>query len=75
MLNAANEEAVRAFIEERICLTDIPRVIELAMDQHTTQPALDLETVLKADREARLAASVEIEKLTKPSDLLAEHSV
>jgi 1-deoxy-D-xylulose-5-phosphate reductoisomerase len=26
-MNAANEEAVQAFIEERICLTDIPRVM------------------------------------------------
>ncbi|MDQ3667282.1 MAG: 1-deoxy-D-xylulose-5-phosphate reductoisomerase [Acidobacteriota bacterium] len=75
VLNAANEEAVRAFIEERICLTDIPRVIELAMDQHTIQPALDLETVLHTDREARLAVNEEIEKLVKPSDLLAKHSV
>jgi len=65
VLNAANEEAVRAFIEERICLTDISRVIELAMDRHQTQPALDLETVLHTDREARLAANVEIEKLAK----------
>ena len=75
VLNAANEEAVRAFIEERISLTDIPRVIELAMDQHTTQPALDLEGVLKTDREARLVANVEIEKLAKPSDLLAGRRV
>jgi 1-deoxy-D-xylulose-5-phosphate reductoisomerase len=75
VLNAANEEAVRAFIEERICLTDIPRVIELAMDRHQTQPALDLETVLHTDREARLAANVEIEKLAKSSDLLAGRSV
>jgi 1-deoxy-D-xylulose-5-phosphate reductoisomerase len=75
VLNAANEEAVRAFIDERICLTDIPRVIELAMDQHTTQPALDLKTVLNTDREARLAANAVIEKLAKPSNLLAEHSV
>ena len=75
VLNAANEEAVRAFIEERICLTDIPRVIELTMDQHSTQPALDLETVLNTDREARFAANAEIEKLAKPSDLLAGHSV
>ncbi len=33
-MNAANEEAVRAFIDERICLTDIPRVIQSVMDQH-----------------------------------------
>jgi 1-deoxy-D-xylulose 5-phosphate reductoisomerase len=75
VLNAANEEAVKAFIDERICLTDIPRVIELVMDQHTTQPALELETVLFADRESRHRANVEIEKLAKPADLLAEHTV
>ncbi len=75
VLNAANEEAVRAFIDERICLTDIPRVIETAMDQHVTQPALDLETVLNTDRTARVFAAQEIEKLGKAYDLLAEHSV
>lgn len=75
VLNAANEVAVRAFIEERIYLTDIPRVIELTMDQHQTLPALDLETVLNTDREARLIANLEIEKLAKPSNLLAGHSV
>src|SRR6266567_3929283 len=37
-MNAANEEAVQAFIEERISLTDIPRVIEAVMDVHSTQP-------------------------------------
>src|SRR2546429_3900191 len=37
-MNAANEEAVQAFIEERICLTDIARVIEAVMDLHQTQP-------------------------------------
>ena len=75
MLNAANEEAVKAFIDERICLTDIPRVIELVMDQHAIQPALDLETVLRSDRESRQSANLEIEKLAKPADLLAEHTV
>jgi 1-deoxy-D-xylulose-5-phosphate reductoisomerase len=75
VLNAANEEAVRAFIDERISLIDIPRVIESAMDQHTTQPALDLETVLKTDCDARLAANLEIEKLAKPSNLLAGYPV
>jgi 1-deoxy-D-xylulose-5-phosphate reductoisomerase len=74
-LNAANEEAVKAFIGERICLTDIPRIIEQVMAQHTPHPALDLESVLDADRVARLLACSEIEKLTKPSDLLAGHKV
>lgn len=75
VLNAANEEAVRAFIEERICLTDIPRVIEHVMDQHSTQPALDLEIVLETDRAARLAANVEIEKVVRPSHLTATRPV
>ena len=53
-MNAANEEAVRAFIEERICLTDIARVIEAVMDRHSTKPVSDLETVLDTDRAAQI---------------------
>src|SRR6266850_2873456 len=34
-MNAANEEAVRAIIEEQISLTDIPLVIEAVMDCHS----------------------------------------
>jgi 1-deoxy-D-xylulose-5-phosphate reductoisomerase len=74
-MNAANEEAVRAFIEERISLTDIPVVIKRVMDQHATQAAIDLDTVIDTDRAARLAAHLEIEKLLKPSDLLAARPV
>lgn len=70
-LNAANEEAVRAFIEERIRLTDIPRVIELVLDQHATEPAIDLETVLAADQSARVQANTEIERLGRPAAVLA----
>jgi 1-deoxy-D-xylulose-5-phosphate reductoisomerase len=66
-LNAANEEAVKAFIEERIRLTDIPKVIERVMDQHATEPVIDLETVLNADRSSRWLANSEIERLAEPS--------
>src|SRR5687767_2452630 len=38
-LNAANEEAVKAFLGGRLRLTDIPRVIERVMDAHETRPA------------------------------------
>ncbi|HEV7798773.1 MAG TPA: 1-deoxy-D-xylulose-5-phosphate reductoisomerase [Pyrinomonadaceae bacterium] len=71
-MNAANEEAVRAFIEERISLTDIPVVIEAVMDKHHTQPANELATILDADRAARLSAADEIQKLVKPASLLVE---
>ena len=56
-MNAANEEAVSAFINERICLTEIPQVIETVMDEHSNQPAADIETILEADHHARLAAA------------------
>lgn len=70
-MNAANEEAVGAFIDERICLTDIPRVIEAVMDTHATQPLTNLETVLETDRAARLSALGEIEKLAHKPGVLA----
>jgi len=52
-MNAANEEAVAAFLNERICLTEIPQVIEAVMNQHSNQPARDIQTILTADHEAR----------------------
>ncbi|HKB65283.1 MAG TPA: 1-deoxy-D-xylulose-5-phosphate reductoisomerase [Pyrinomonadaceae bacterium] len=70
-MNAANEQAVQAFIDERISLTDIPLVIEAVMDGHQTQPATKLTTILEADGSARLAAAAEIQKLPKPASLLA----
>jgi 1-deoxy-D-xylulose-5-phosphate reductoisomerase len=71
-MNAANEEAVRAFIEEQICLTDIPIVIEAVMNAHHNQPATELDTILDADRTARLCAANEIQKLGKTAALLAQ---
>ncbi|MEP6718844.1 MAG: 1-deoxy-D-xylulose-5-phosphate reductoisomerase [bacterium] len=71
-MNAANEEAVRAFIEERISLTDIPIVIEDVMNSHNNQPATELDTILDADRNARVSAVNEIARLTKAAPLLAE---
>jgi 1-deoxy-D-xylulose-5-phosphate reductoisomerase len=71
-MNAANEEAVRAFIEERISLTDIPVVIEAVMDSHHTQAANELATILEADRAARVSAADEIRMLAKSDALFVE---
>jgi 1-deoxy-D-xylulose-5-phosphate reductoisomerase len=68
-MNAANEEAVRAFIEEQISLTDIPVVIEAVMNGHRNQPATELDIILNADRTARQSAANEIQKLTKTASL------
>ncbi len=75
-MNAANEEAVQAFIDERISLTDIPMVIESVMNGHENLPADELTTILTADQGARLAAANEIAKLTKGFHATAErHAV
>lgn len=63
-MNAANEEAVSAFLNERICLTEIPEVIETVMNGHLTQPAKDIQTILDADHKARHAAAATIEILS-----------
>ena len=65
VMNAANEEAVAAFLDERICLTEIPQVIEAVMDGHTSGPVSDIDTVLEVDRVARFMAAAEIEKIAK----------
>ncbi|HEY0406444.1 MAG TPA: 1-deoxy-D-xylulose-5-phosphate reductoisomerase [Pyrinomonadaceae bacterium] len=70
-LNAANEEAVRAFLDEEIALTDIPRVIERVMNQHETRPVSDLEVVLETDREARRLAAAAIERITRETNVAA----
>ncbi len=70
-MNAANEEAVGAFIEQRIGLTEIPQVIEAVMNSHSNQPALEIETILEADGQARLAAISEIQKLEKTTTIVA----
>jgi 1-deoxy-D-xylulose-5-phosphate reductoisomerase len=62
-LNAANEVAVGAFLEERIRLTDIPRVIEGVLDAHESRPVTDLDTVLETDAAARRRAVEEIAHL------------
>ena len=74
-MNAANEEAVSAFIGEKICLTDIPVVIEAVMDRHIPEAAVDLPTILAADRSARNQAIAEIEQLSKSRETAVERTV
>jgi 1-deoxy-D-xylulose-5-phosphate reductoisomerase len=53
VLNAANEVAVEAFLDGRIKFTDIPAVIEKAMDAHEAHPLTSIEEVLLVDRWGR----------------------
>lgn len=54
MLNAANEVAVAAFLDNRIGFMDIPRLIEFVLDKTIIASAKSLEAVLQADEKARV---------------------
>ncbi len=56
VLNAANEIAVDAFLNEQIRFTDIPVIIEHCMDSVAVKPADSLDIVLEADQHARLVS-------------------
>lgn len=55
VLNAANEQAVALFLEEKISFLDIPKLIERACDRHRDDHTLtpSLEDILAVDRWAR----------------------
>ncbi|MDZ7292375.1 MAG: 1-deoxy-D-xylulose-5-phosphate reductoisomerase [candidate division KSB1 bacterium] len=53
VLNAANEEAVSAFLSETIRFDQIPHLIERALQQHQNHRQADFDGVLAADRWAR----------------------
>lgn len=53
VLNAANEVAVQAFLDEKIKLSEISQIIESVMNTSETESADTLEKVLSADASAR----------------------
>ncbi len=61
VLSAANEVAVRYFLEEKIGYPDIARVIRSTMDVHTPSDIRTVEDALKADLWARQEAEKIIE--------------
>ncbi|TAN60241.1 1-deoxy-D-xylulose-5-phosphate reductoisomerase [bacterium] len=52
-MNAANEEAVKAFLDKRISFVFIPKVIEKIMSKHKAARNPDLKAILETDRWAR----------------------
>lgn len=55
VLNAANEEAVSAFLQGRIGFLSIPALVEEALAAQPARPAASLEALREADRAAREA--------------------
>ena len=64
-LNAANEIAVKAFLEGKIRLSDIPKIIESVMNEHESQAVSNLEIILETDASARKQAIMKLEGLQK----------
>ena len=56
VLNAANEVAVAAFLDQRIAFTAIPGIIEYCMQTVIPRSADSLEGILEADHESRHTA-------------------
>jgi 1-deoxy-D-xylulose-5-phosphate reductoisomerase len=64
VLNAANEVAVAAFLDERLRFVHIPAVIEATLSHVPNHQAVSLETILAADAAAREFATEAIRRET-----------
>ncbi|MFA6810185.1 MAG: 1-deoxy-D-xylulose-5-phosphate reductoisomerase [Desulfoplanes sp.] len=53
VLNAANEIAVQAFLDEQIPFMDIPHILEQALTDHRGQPMESLDAILDLDTKTR----------------------
>jgi 1-deoxy-D-xylulose-5-phosphate reductoisomerase len=63
VLNAANELAVDAFLQEKVRFLDIPRIIGAVIDKHESSAASSLAEILAADNWARIVASDIIDEI------------
>ena len=61
-LNAANEEAVAAFLDQRLRYLDIPVIIEHTLEHSHTSEVDSIDAVIAADLAARVVARAEISK-------------
>ena len=52
--NAANEECVTAFLEEKISYLDIPEIVKRVVDSHVVIPRPSLDEIEETDRTVRI---------------------
>ena len=62
VLNAANEVAVAAFLQEKIRFTQIPAILETVLGQAATLPIDHLDAVMAIDADARQLAAEAVTK-------------
>jgi len=65
VLNAANEVAVNAFLNQLITFVEIPQVVQRTMDRHLVLAEPELDDILAADQWARAQAQQEILEFEK----------
>lgn len=63
ILNAANEVVVTEFLEGRIRFTEIPRIIEMTLENVKSDTTITLENILNTDEVARQYAYQTIQEL------------
>jgi 1-deoxy-D-xylulose-5-phosphate reductoisomerase len=64
-LNAADEIAVAAFLDERLKFTGIAQVVESVLDKMPRAPMRSIDDVLAADSEARRLAQLEVARKSR----------
>ena len=62
-LNAANEEAVAAFLKEKITFTQIADVVESCLSSHEAVDPSSIDEIEALEREARKAADAEVQRI------------
>ncbi|MFC4260554.1 1-deoxy-D-xylulose-5-phosphate reductoisomerase [Marinobacter lacisalsi] len=67
ILNAANEQAVSAFLAGELCFADIPVIIEQTLASVSVQAADSFDGIMAADAVARTSARAEIDRLARRS--------
>jgi len=65
VLNAANEVAVAAFLEERMKFADIWRLVAVVMKSHANVAHPNLDAILQADQWARAEAAERAKSLNR----------
>ncbi|WP_445115985.1 1-deoxy-D-xylulose-5-phosphate reductoisomerase [Acinetobacter sp. WZC-1] len=63
ILNAANEMAVAAFLQDKVSFLEISQIVEHSLNQVQNGPAESIELILQTDRLARQVASQRIMQL------------
>ncbi|MDF1577843.1 MAG: 1-deoxy-D-xylulose-5-phosphate reductoisomerase [Desulfurivibrionaceae bacterium] len=63
VFNAANEVAVAAFLDRRISFTGISKIVAETVSQFNPGQTVDLDTILTADRDARIRAELLVDSV------------